>query len=1258
MEIGDGRPGKIFKALQGREYRVSMIEDIDSSAYPCTPTPIPAYLGSDGKLFDVNYLELKGSDRSIDILAQVNGIDPSVFSSMPLPDQNFDNFLDYEKALLKWKIAIEDTLRFLQLPNVMGRHYYRPRVTTERSRGNTSPAEWLDAGVNLMNNKVVSIPNQIALPNTNRSDPESIEKKAEEDEEVDDLFKRIHTGSMSKSHFSQLWSFKKKQEECPSPSVSEVTKSSRTIPTPIEDDRKALLYPDIFDPLKVLQYEKEPWDSVLVPQEPDPSLYETYEDYECSMKRWAALCMNLPIIPPHAKQLKDLIPIQKVENECPSVDTGGKSVSRANEMENTIIPMKLEMTLKEIPFFQTFTLPWTEPKVQITKLATEGNTLLSKEARNHILSLLDTMIKNRQQKKGPQLLPVIHGTFPKPWDRSGGTGSTGGTGIRIRAGKNKALRRTDLTGAMISACMDCPSEIDGKRVEFRIPDFDIDVIDIGKLRDPNDTKYIEKCRLSIRQIQYGDRNDYLNSWYYPAMAKETSLKSREKLDFIMKSIRLDKMEILHLEKIFSTGIATDHFQEILTELRKEEENEADSVSLTYLQWFLNCITTENFKDLLSLYERHSNPSFCAKLSMFVSEILQSSRSKNLLEALIGLPDVRSLGNLAYGMSFFNDVPVDIFYLKPELLQYIAETFGNFTVPIFHSLLAHYYVVLIGKMITKQPFLFVAINQFISETKKNLGYFLARNLQENSEFLEVILWKGLCSTSKQVFTVFLFAMIQLMNNEDSMLLTNVLKSNNVNLVHRLRDVAKRKGRYTHIQYGVKLLFSILKKDVWCDFAYSQYNTALVGQQNVIDYLFEDLVSPSITIATDEKKSSSPKHRLIYLPTTISPSNTTTSTGSSLGWSQFLSHLTLELFLSALIRIRTISPEVKKVPTRESLAFLLDDYVFSKILRHLITNVKTLDDSAEMLSFLLSELAKTHHLLNTITTSITVKNLDRKRGNLQLTLTSTDLQKIPLFIVDATRTDGCVSKSYQIKKNILNCLRYLMKCPAVFELAKKDTDFFPKMVLFCRDGNDFEFNRAAWKMFYQMIYYHYGLLEFWIKNNYLSPFLELVGTSSNNIIMINGLHFISKVFSMLTREQKKHLGGKQPTRNEKEALKSYEKDIKTFSSFFVHRSLFIKIHMIYKKLLPACSGAVFLELANFYHLLSTSPQCSKLLKDTSKKLEYRAGLTKIQMMFGSESSDQDNAMSSTSGMKLSPAVTKTKSSLNRTFALLGSGSKDKH
>lgn len=59
-------------------------------------------------------------------------------------------------------------------------------------------------------------------------------------------------------------------------------------------------------------FQVDPWDSVMVPQMPYPLDYDTFVDYEEALLRWTLLCSSLPFLPPHATQLKELIPIQPV----------------------------------------------------------------------------------------------------------------------------------------------------------------------------------------------------------------------------------------------------------------------------------------------------------------------------------------------------------------------------------------------------------------------------------------------------------------------------------------------------------------------------------------------------------------------------------------------------------------------------------------------------------------------------------------------------------------------------------------------------------------------------------------------------------------------------------------------------------------------------------------------------------------------------------------------------------------------------------
>jgi len=61
------------------------------------------------------------------------------------------------------------------------------------------------------------------------------------------------------------------------------------------------------------------------------------------------------------------------------------------------------------------------------------------------------------------------------------------------------------------------------------------------------------------------------------------------------------------------------------------------------------------------------------------------------------------------------------------------------------------------------------------------------------------------------------------------------------------------------------------------------------------------------------------------------------------------------------------------------------------------------------------------------------------------------------------------------------------------------------------------------------------------------------------------------------------------------------------------LFIKIHMIYKRLIEKRPGSAFVQLAKLYHVIGTLAACKKLMKDIQRNPEYKDGLVKICNMF---------------------------------------------
>jgi len=172
----------------------------------------------------------------------------------------------------------------------------------------------------------------------------------------------------------------------------------------------------------------------------------------------------------------------------------------------------------------------------------------------------------------------------------------------------------------------------------------------------------------------------------------------------------------------------------------------------------------------------------------------------------------------------------------------------------------------------------------------------------------------------------------------------------------------------------------------------------------------------------------------------------------------------------------------------------------------------------------------------------------------------------------------------------------------------------------------FNRTAWKLFYQLIHYHKEALEQFEKSKVLAQFLDILGPNSGPTIMLNSLHYAYKLFSLVDREADRARLGKSMSRGGD--TKSLEKDLKTLSKIFVHSHLFIKVHMIYKRLMGHTQGAAFIQLAQLYHVIGKNPLFKKLHKDIQRNPEYKDGLNKLCNMFESNLSLTPNPTTPTS------------------------------
>lgn len=113
----------------------------------------PVFLDPLGRFYDINYLPLdfEGTEKrgrfsfihnehpkhylkekdAQNLLEYEFIYNPELYKNTP-DAKNFATFDEYEFALLQWSKEVEQNLGYLQLPKIMGRHYYRPFVSQEK----------------------------------------------------------------------------------------------------------------------------------------------------------------------------------------------------------------------------------------------------------------------------------------------------------------------------------------------------------------------------------------------------------------------------------------------------------------------------------------------------------------------------------------------------------------------------------------------------------------------------------------------------------------------------------------------------------------------------------------------------------------------------------------------------------------------------------------------------------------------------------------------------------------------------------------------------------------------------------------------------------------------------------------------------------------------------------------------------------------------------------------------------------------------
>ncbi|KAJ6232005.1 sca1 complex scaffold protein scaa [Anaeramoeba flamelloides] len=1138
---------------------------------------------------------------------------PKVSQDIPeFPDvKNYKKYASFEKAVFEWKTQIEGCLGYLKLPNIVGRTYFRPIVQQDEFK-NTNLLE--SENKNLIkhdrNRRSTTMPKSSSQ--MRKEDPnEDFEKM----KGFDGFNNEKNTQTTSESTFEimegtnyyissqlNLWDQQlipdepdafnydsiEEYEQAYCNWIEIVKKGLKIIPAHAKEFNKIYNIPTMVEKKIKERKRIEKKQALLFREEIEKKKKSKTEDISNNYFRHRK---NLSLLirqnsgtsnkisnPIYSQTLNQNNTKKKDKKKYKNtkegtLKTNGTGINLAKEQGTNIGKEKEREQEKE---FENVTKENFNVDI-IHKLVTaeEENQWdnLKQESRLNILSCLrkiKNLKKNNKLKYNLDYPPIrgkVHGTFPENQQntpslkKKNKQGSSNRVTITLSSSLSNFCYQELLPQDEVVKTQDSPSEINGKKVLFNVPTYDLNnKINLRKLYN-NDEDYIKLISNKIEKLQSNQHLKKLNYYYWPNKISDKQC-TNDHQKFVNLFNKNNKPTAETVKQIFLSKLPLDKFIDFLS-----EEVIFGMDSTLYLPVMINFLDENNFLAILKLFSHSSSKLVHSKISHFICESLNNNFFQRLLEIYTANENIENLYYLTYAINFNQELPNEIFPFIPTLMKNkeISDlSLGKIEKNIFQ----HYYISIILKFITNQSF--GSYKNVIAQCKDLISGFnnsISIDCQTNSIILEKQIFAGITTnhTTRSTYYLMIFLYLLQLDNE---IVQNILKTSEINLFEKIIEMSKSKK--THVRFAAETIWEkLISQNVWIDHFVQFYS------QNT-ELLVKNLQPPV------QRKGIEGSIALLTRPTLA---NT------------LICRLLIHYF-------QTISNHQSKSLFKKTLF----DQIFGIIEKDL--NVVSSNITLIQYSEVLLTLIQTFNRLNLITKT---ENISMQISILSYALKSTfgvtysEITKILNLIKNTP------SRLYPMKSNFLKILIMLLKTEQVFALIHENTDFFSTLNILGRQSTDYEFSKQLWNLFFQSIFYHADTLNK-IKKRYLKNMIELIGPISHNTVIAFGLHTLCRLFDMDRIENERLKLKKPPARVTLTTtnLKSFDQDIKTFVKFFISNHFFVKLNMFYMQNREQKGGIIFLNLVKVYERIINSPNCTKILNAMLKKKAYKEGIKEMASM----------------------------------------------
>jgi len=967
---------------------------------------------------------------------------------------------------------------------------------------------------------------------------------------------------------------------------------------------------------RLMPLSEDPWDAVLVPPEPDPMFYESYDQYELAMERWHSECVKrMPYIVPNVSQMPDLaeFDITPAKEVLTDAEGAGNIIINSGNDDSVSFHTMSEPRIGYVNPHSRFIDTFYDADYE------ELQSLIAATSKTKP----EVFVKPADWPK--ELLSMKLTVSPDAGKSSGGARSNLCSLMKeledelLETISPSGFLNEDAVSSTTNELASIPPNLESTcefaRARAVTNENILSVPYACNLRET-----IEKARQKKWRSPYEDRA--LDDFSNPQLLATVQAEAEEFKQWVAGLETYTGDTLIHI--IQTTTLRYDTFVQVM-----ESPYPGAAAGITFFYGMTEVVDQPVFKKLLDSWDLHCDPLVLGRFAWVIRSLVTAR--PDLIAGVFSEPApyrCRHLTIITQTLTFFDKCPQDVFAFSLEgCAEPLDAALGSWPEKpkdvrpstysiMLYDLLSLYYLEKIDNVV---PGIQAVIRG------ESLKQHFVTSLKERQDLVNC-LFELMWNKNAELSNMALVVTLRLLWSTDKIIL-DYINSDKNRVYGQLYTLSK--SRFSHAQFAARQLTSRIFVEPSLSLEMMDF---FAKKPQLVDCIIDIPVDPGGAMSLVLDAEMAAEHKLML------------RTHSTTVW------LVKKACMTALDYAS--SPDGTKAVDASKYTWMMGDQSyksFLKLLPRAISGSAFVSASAlaDMLESLCSLSVEQGHI--EMEGEAKSKKEPGRNANLIISINEKGIDtmidavnsllacKPPVFKKNGKpmellrsncpgTNDGSVTDHalINIATAIVKTLTHLLRHKGV--VTKSLPKLAPELLRWCRCGRSIGFSQASWNLFFELFEWHSGIVEWMDSHDYMKNFISITGmTDLGEIPLLFSLRYVRKLLWLFKEEQDRvkrkieseaavqRMGAKMDKQHASKAVirddgRSCEKDVKYIVAILQKNSSFVPMHIVFGKLSKRPPTMCYLEIAKFFSTIATVPECSRLYAFLQKNEAYKASLEK--------------------------------------------------